>query len=143
MTRRLTPRGSSSGHPWTSTLTIRSTNGCARASPSTGSWQNNLGPPFTCKRRSLAPRTDSMKNNVPPTPAMPLVGDVRDSFKAKGLEFVSLSDAGNNRSILTYKEGARVIKKEIAMQLSELEDTVEGFDVIDPSDIAEYLLKLK
>ncbi|MDA4121980.1 MAG: hypothetical protein OK456_02220 [Thaumarchaeota archaeon] len=74
---------------------------------------------------------------------MPLVGDVRDSFKAKGLEFVSLSDAGNNRSILTYKDGARVIKKEIAMQLSELEDTVEGLDVLDPGDIAEYLLKLE
>jgi hypothetical protein len=69
-----------------------------------------------------------------------LIGDVRDSFRAKGLEFVSLTDAGNNRSRLTYKDGTKVVTKEFEMPLSELEDTVEELDVMDPDDLAEYLL---
>jgi hypothetical protein len=73
---------------------------------------------------------------------MPLLGDVRESFKAKGLDFVSLTDAGNNRSRLTYREGTKVFAKEIRMPLSELEDTVEELDVMDPDDLAEYLLRL-
>jgi hypothetical protein len=71
---------------------------------------------------------------------MTLIGDVRDSFRAKGLEFVSLTDAGNNRSRLTYKDGSKVVTKEFEMPLSELEDTVEELDVMDPDDLAEYLL---
>jgi hypothetical protein len=73
---------------------------------------------------------------------MPLIGDVRDSFKAKGLEFVSLTDAGNNRSRLTYKDGDKVVTKEFGIPLSELEDTVEELDVMDPDDLADYLLRL-
>ncbi len=73
---------------------------------------------------------------------MTLIGDVRDSFKAKGLEFVSLTDAGNNRSRLTYKDGVKVVTKEFEMPLSELENTVEELDVMDPDDLAEYLLNL-
>jgi hypothetical protein len=73
---------------------------------------------------------------------MPLIGDVRDSFRAKGLEFVSLSDAGNSWSRLTYKDGEKLVTKEIRIPLSELENTVEELDVMDPDDLAEYLLKL-
>ncbi len=73
---------------------------------------------------------------------MPLIGDVRDSFRAKGLEFVSLSDAGNGWSRLAYKDGEKLVTKEIRIPLSELEDTVEELDVMDPDDLAEYLLKL-
>lgn len=72
-----------------------------------------------------------------------MIGDVRDSFKAKGLEFVSLTDAGNNRSRLTYKDGSKVITKEFGIPISELEDTVEEIDVMDPDDLADYLLKLE
>jgi len=73
---------------------------------------------------------------------MPLIADVRESFKAKGLEFVSLTDAGNNRSRLTYKDGGKVMAKEIGIPLSELEATVEELDLMDPDDLADYLLKL-
>ena len=57
------------------------------------------------------------------------------------LEFVSLTDAGNNRSRLTYKDGAKLMTKEFEMPLSELEETVEELDIMDPDDLAEYLLK--
>ena len=73
--------------------------------------------------------------------SMTLIGDVRESFKAKDLEFVSLTDAGNNRSRLTYKDGAKLMTKEFEMPLSELEETVEELDIMDPDDLAEYLLK--
>jgi len=73
---------------------------------------------------------------------MPLIADVRDSFRAKNLEFVSLTDAGNNASRLTYKEGEKVVTKVIGIPLSELEDTVEELDVMDPDDLADYLLTL-
>ena len=71
---------------------------------------------------------------------MPLILDVRESFRAKGLEFVSLTDAGNNRSRLTYKEGEKFVAREIGIPLEELEDTVEELDVMDPDDLAEFLL---
>lgn len=73
---------------------------------------------------------------------MSLIGDVRDSFKAKGLEFVSLTDAGQKMSRLTYKDGGKLISREINMPIEELEDTVEELDVMDPDDLADYLLKL-
>ena len=72
---------------------------------------------------------------------MTLIGDVRESFKAKALEFVSLTAAGTNRSRLTYKDGAKLMTKEFEMPLSELEETVEELDIMDPDDLAEYLLK--
>jgi hypothetical protein len=73
--------------------------------------------------------------------SMTLIGDVRESFRAKDLEFVSLTDAGNNRSRLTYKDGSKLMTKEFEMPLSELEETVEELDIMDPDDLAEYLLK--
>ena len=73
---------------------------------------------------------------------MPLIGDVRESFRVKVLEFVSLTDAGSNRSRLTYKDGGKLVSKEIEMPLAELENTVEELDVMDPDDLADYLLKL-
>lgn len=71
-----------------------------------------------------------------------MISDVRDSFKAKGLDFVSLTDAGNNRSRLTYKDGNKVITREFNIPLSDLEATVEELDVMDPDDLADYLLTL-
>jgi hypothetical protein len=72
---------------------------------------------------------------------MTLIGDVRESFRAKDGEVVSLTDAGNNRSRLTYKDGSKLMTKEFEMPLSELEETVEELDIMDPDDLAEYLLK--
>jgi len=72
-----------------------------------------------------------------------LIQDIRDSFKSKCLEYVSIkeSSSNQNRSVLTYKdESGKTVTKEISMPLSELEDTVAEIEVIDPDDIATYLL---
>ena len=73
-----------------------------------------------------------------------LINDIRDSFKAKGLEYVSVKGAAadQKKSVLTYKDGTgKVITKEISMALEELEDTVAEIDEIDPDDLATYLLE--
>ena len=73
-----------------------------------------------------------------------LIEDVRDSFKSKGLEYVSLEESAADRkkSILTYKDGSgKTLSKEIALPLSELEDVVAEVEAIDPDDLADYLLK--
>jgi hypothetical protein len=75
---------------------------------------------------------------------MSLRQDIAESFQKKGLEFISLNESTLNpeRTTLVYvdKTGNKV-SKEIEIRLSELEDTVEALDVIDPEDIAEFLLK--
>lgn len=75
---------------------------------------------------------------------MSLIEDVRDSFKSKGLQYVSIKESSKdqNKSVLTYKDGSgKTVTKEISMPLSELEDTVAEIEIIDPADIATYLLK--
>jgi hypothetical protein len=75
---------------------------------------------------------------------MSLIQDIRDSFKGKGLEYVSIKESSKdqNKSVLTYRDGSgKTVTKEIAMPLSELEDTVAEIEIIDPDDIATYLLK--
>jgi hypothetical protein len=72
-----------------------------------------------------------------------LIRDVRDSFKSKGLEYVSLVESPKDpkKTILTYKDGAgKTLAKEISVPLSELEETVAEIDVIDPDGLADYLL---
>ncbi len=72
-----------------------------------------------------------------------LIVDVRDSFRSKGLEYVSLAEstADKDKSILTYKDASgKQITKEIALPLSQLEETVSEIDAIDPENIADYLL---
>lgn len=73
-----------------------------------------------------------------------IISDVRDSFKGKGLEYVSLTEstADPKKSILTYRDGSgKTLTKEIALPLSELEDVVAEVDAMDPDDLADYLLK--
>jgi hypothetical protein len=73
-----------------------------------------------------------------------LIEDVRDSFKRKGLEYVSLAESSTDpkKSILTYKDGSgKTLTKEIALPLSELEDVVAEVEALDPDDLADYLLK--
>lgn len=75
-----------------------------------------------------------------------LIEDVRDSFKSKGLEFVSITESSSdpNKSTLTYKDASgRTLKKDVSIALSELEDTVAGLDAMDPGDLAEFLLDEK
>lgn len=74
---------------------------------------------------------------------MTLREDIADSFTAKGLKFVSLNESATNPqgSTLVYEDGSgKSISKEIGLRLSELEDTVEALDAIDPADIANFLL---
>ncbi len=75
---------------------------------------------------------------------MPLIEDVKGAFAKKGLEFVSLTESNDNpdKSILTYKDATgKTINKEVPIRLSDLEETVVTVDIVDPTDLADYLLK--
>ncbi len=75
---------------------------------------------------------------------MSLMDDVKGAFAKKGLEFVSLTESTDNpsKSILTYKDATRrTISKEVSMRLSDLEETIVAVDIVDPADLADYLLK--
>jgi len=71
-----------------------------------------------------------------------LIRDIRDSFKIKGLEYVSMAESKDpKKTVLTYKdESGKTVTKEIAIQLSDLEEAVREVDVIDPDGLADYLL---
>jgi hypothetical protein len=72
-----------------------------------------------------------------------LIGDIRDSFKTKGLEYVSVGESPKDpkKSVLTYKDGSGgTLTKEIAIPLSDLEEALREVDVIDPDGLADYLL---
>jgi len=69
--------------------------------------------------------------------------DIRDSFKAKGLEYVSIQEATPNRekSLLTYKDSTgKSLTKEIAIRLDDLQEALREVDIIDPDGLADYLL---
>jgi hypothetical protein len=73
-----------------------------------------------------------------------LIEDVRNSFKSKGLEYISLTESATDpkKSILKYKDGSgNTLTREVALPLSELEDMVDEIEALDPDDLAEYLLK--
>jgi hypothetical protein len=72
-----------------------------------------------------------------------LIQDIKDSFKSKGFEYVSIKESTTDqyKSILTYKDdSAKTVTKEISMPLADLEDTLAEIEVIDPDDLATYLL---
>ena len=74
---------------------------------------------------------------------MSLIRDIRDAFKTKGLEYVSISESPNNpkKTVLTYKDGSgKTLTKEIGVPLSDLEETLTEVDILDPDDLANYLL---
>jgi hypothetical protein len=74
---------------------------------------------------------------------MSLISDIRDSFKAKGLEYISMKESSLDpkKTIITYKDpSGKTLTKEVTIELSQLEETVAEIDVIDPDDIANYLL---
>ena len=74
---------------------------------------------------------------------MSLVKDIRDSFKAKGLTYVSIEESPKNRdkTLLTYKDGSgKTLTKEIAIRLDNLEDALSEVNIIDPDGLADYLL---
>jgi len=68
---------------------------------------------------------------------------IRDSFKAKGLEYVSIEESSKDRekSVLTYKDGSgKTLTKEIAIRLDNLEEALREVGIIDPDGLADYLL---
>jgi hypothetical protein len=71
-----------------------------------------------------------------------LIRDVVDSFKAKGLQYISLTEARDpKKSILTYKDAVgQTITKEIPVRLVDLEEAVRGLDAMNPGGLADYLL---
>lgn len=76
---------------------------------------------------------------------MTLRGDIAESFQKKGLTFVSLNESDRDpetKTTLVYIDaGGKTVSKDIEIRLSELEDTVSAIDVIDPEDLADFLLK--
>lgn len=75
---------------------------------------------------------------------MGLRDDVADSFASKGLKFVSMNESLKDpqKTTLVYLDNqGNTVSKEISMPLEELEDTVSTLDVMDPGDIAAYLLE--
>ena len=74
---------------------------------------------------------------------MSLVKDIRDSFKAKGLQYVSIEESPKDRdkSLLTYKDGSgNTLTKEIAIRLDNLEEALSEVNILDPDGLADYLL---
>jgi len=72
-----------------------------------------------------------------------LVRDIRDSFKAKGLTYVSIEESPKDRdkSLLTYKDASgKTLTKEIAIRLDNLEEALSEVNILDPDGLADYLL---
>lgn len=72
-----------------------------------------------------------------------LIRDIRDSFKSKGLEYVSIEEKPKDRktSVLTYKDASgKTLTKDIAIPFDDLEEAIREVDVIDPDGLADYLL---
>ena len=72
-----------------------------------------------------------------------LIRDIRNSFKAKGLEYVSITESpkDSNKTVLTYKDASgKTLTKEVAIRLDNLEEALREVDLIDPDDLANYLL---
>jgi hypothetical protein len=69
--------------------------------------------------------------------------EVKESFKAKGLEYVSIEESTKDRdkSVLTYKDGSgKTLTKEVPIRLDDLEETLRQVGIIDPDGLADYLL---
>jgi hypothetical protein len=69
--------------------------------------------------------------------------DIRDSFKAKGLEYVSIQESTTNRekTLLTYKDASgKTLTKEIDIRMDNLQEALREVDIIDPDGLADYLL---
>jgi len=75
---------------------------------------------------------------------MSLRNDIAESFQKRGLTFVSLNESPSNpeHTILVYLDASgKKATKEIGIRLEDLEETVSAIDVIDPEDVADFLLK--
>jgi hypothetical protein len=74
---------------------------------------------------------------------MSIVRSIRDSFKAKGLDYVSIQESPKDRdkTLLTYKDASgKTLTKEIAIRIDNLEEALSEVNIIDPDGLADYLL---
>jgi hypothetical protein len=74
---------------------------------------------------------------------MSLMEDIKGSFEKKGLEFVSITEAADDRdkSILTYKDASNgLVTRRVDIRIDDLEEAVEAVYNVDPMDLANYLL---
>jgi hypothetical protein len=74
---------------------------------------------------------------------MSMMDDVKDAFRKKGLEFVSITESPEDpdKSTLSYKDASgTTISKVVGIRLSDLENTVVAVDIVDPMDLANFLL---
>jgi hypothetical protein len=77
---------------------------------------------------------------------MSLVEDVRASFQARGLTFVSLTESNDDpeKTTLTYTDGSgKIVRKEVKTRLEMLEDMMADLDrmEMDPTGLADFLLE--
>jgi len=75
---------------------------------------------------------------------MTLRDDITSEFEKKGLKFVSLNESSVDpqKSTLLYIDSTgKTVGKEINIRISELEDTLTALEVMDPEDLADFLLK--
>jgi hypothetical protein len=75
---------------------------------------------------------------------MTLRDDITSEFEKKGFKFVSLNEStvDPQKSTLLYIDSAgKTVSKEINIRISELEDTLTTLEVMDPEDLADFLLK--
>jgi hypothetical protein len=75
--------------------------------------------------------------------SMSLMEDIKDSFEKRGLEFVSITEAADDRdkSILTYKDASdSLVTRTVDIRIDDLEEAVEAVYNVDPTDLANYLL---
>lgn len=75
---------------------------------------------------------------------MSLRDDIMAAFEKRGLKFVSLNESSVDpkKSTLLYLEGSgKSASKEINIPISELEDTLSTLELMDPDDLANFLLQ--
>jgi hypothetical protein len=77
---------------------------------------------------------------------MSLVEDVRASFQAKGLTFVSLTESSEDpeKTTVTYTDGSgKTMRREVKTRLEMLEEMMADLDRMQmgPAGLADFLLE--
>jgi len=74
---------------------------------------------------------------------MALIQDIQASFKAKGLQYVSMAESRSDRTktIVTYKDSTgKTLTKERDIELEQLKEDVTEVDILDPDGLCDFLL---
>lgn len=74
---------------------------------------------------------------------MALIQDIQASFRAKGLQYVSMAEDTQDRkkTIVTYKDSkGKTLTKERDIELEQLKEDVSEVDIIDPDGLCDFIL---